>query len=196
MQSTILSGKRVLVSGGSMTLRKSVAQGLIDEGAQVTNDTRACRDTPSPRAADLFGFATQQMGAVDIFVYLLTSIEEPERITDLTLEQYDFIVRERVKTPFFLLQQAAKHVSEHGRIVLVLTANHNAGVANAGADAAVRTFARVLTREIGARGITVNVVSGGRTESCDVVSLVLLLTGEEGRWINGQTLVAAETAVA
>ncbi|QBR03646.1 SDR family oxidoreductase [Paraburkholderia pallida] len=197
MQPASLNGKRVLVSGGPPALCTRIAQGLIDEGAQVTSDMRARHDAaPTQSAEDLFGSATQQLGAIDIFVYLLTPVDEPRRIADLTLEQYDSIVRERVKTPFFLLQQAAKHVSEQGRIVLVLPANDSAGAASAGADAAVRTFARVLTREVGARGITVNVVSSGRTESSDVISLVLFLISEEGRWINGQTLVASETAVA
>ena len=197
MQSASLSGKRVLVSGGPGALCTSITRGLIDEGARVTSDTTTHRESGSPQSAEeLFAIATQKLGGVDVFVCLLAPADEPRRIADLTLEHYDSIVRERVKAPFFLLQQAAKQVSEQGRIVLVLTADHRIGPANAGADAAVRTFARVLTREVGPRGITVNMVSGGRTESADVVSLVLFLTGEEGRWVNGQTLDASETAVA
>lgn len=222
MQSASLSDQRALVSGTSAsgtsaTLCAAIAQALAHQGAHVFVDPAVLRHEPQPRttgpdAADrLFPAAARQLGGIDLFVHVAAPAPEPARLLELTLERYDEIVQEQVKTPFFLLQQAARQLREQGRIVLVVPAGHRAGnragAAAAGAAAALRTFARVLTREVGARGITVNVVSAGPPaqtmphatqdernplpETADIVSLVQFLASEEGRWINGQTLVAS-----
>jgi 3-oxoacyl-[acyl-carrier protein] reductase len=131
-----------------------------------------------------------------------------------------------MKAPFFCLQQAAKHMADGGRIVAISAAMTTVGRPNtilyAGAKAALEMFARAAAKELGPRGITVNVVSPGATKTElylglsteasrseaakrspfgrigqpeDIADVVAFLSSDEARWVSGQTIVANGGAI-
>jgi 3-oxoacyl-[acyl-carrier protein] reductase len=144
-------------------------------------------------------------------------VQEWADVADLSLETYDAITQQAAKMPFFVLQQAALRVCTDGRLLLVmpdatLPAGFT-GAAHAGAGAAAAVYLRVLAREVGSRGITVNAISRKPHEyttghasqpstsadarvdrdrdhgmSGDIAALTAFLAGPDARWINGQIL--------
>ena len=70
---------------------------------------------------------------------------------------------------YFTLQQAAHYLADNGRIVSLSTSGTvmaiPTGGAYAGCKAAIEQFSAALAKELGARGITVNTVSPGVTET-------------------------------
>src|SRR5208283_2550596 len=90
-------------------------------------------------------------------------------VADVTEEEYDRIFAVNVKGTFFACQQAAKRMADGGRIInisssttVMLLANYSAYV---GTKGAVEQITRSLAKELGPRGITVNVVSPGPTDT-------------------------------
>jgi 3-oxoacyl-[acyl-carrier protein] reductase len=92
--------------------------------------------------------------------------------SDYTEAQYDAVFDVNTKGTFFTLQQAARRVSDGGRIVLICsntTVLSLPGFAVYGASKlAPKYFVEVLAKELGARGITVNSVSPGVTKAAGV----------------------------
>jgi 3-oxoacyl-[acyl-carrier protein] reductase len=79
---------------------------------------------------------------------------------DFTEEEFDKLFGINSKGAFFTLQQAAKHVADHGRIIYVgssTTAFPLPGVAlYGGSKMAPRFLVEVLAKELGKKGIAVN----------------------------------------
>lgn len=205
MQSGDLNGKVALVTGAPPGICRAVTNGLKGHGAVIATAQALENVAAIARAFDV---AQRTHGPVAIVVHVLDSLPELNCMTELPLETYDRITHQLAKVPFFLLQQSARLVQPGGRVILVQpheTASiAHGGAVHAGAAAATQVYARVLTREVGARRITVNTVSAsidseaGRkgassrdthdAEVDDLVALIIFLAGPDGRWINGQHL--------
>jgi 3-oxoacyl-[acyl-carrier protein] reductase len=143
-------------------------------------------------------------------------------IAETTDEEYDRLMAVNTKAVFRTMQYAARHMRDGGRIVNLSTANTAlAGPAvsvYAGSKAAVEQFTKVAAKELGGRGITVNAVSPGATDTellrgsntqegldfsvaltplgrlgqpADIADVVAFLVGPDGRWVNGQNLGAS-----
>jgi 3-oxoacyl-[acyl-carrier protein] reductase len=210
-------GKVALVTGSPAALCYDIADALDGRGVRTVvgvvgdrGESGSCGasarealevplaalPTDEREFASLFDSAERAHGAVNIVVQVLEAAVEPARVTDLSLEAYDSITRQLARAPFFLLQQAARRLADGGKLILVQqqgkSGDASGGMAGLGAAAAVQVYARVLTRELGARGITVNTVSTGSTATPDeiarIVDLVNFLAGDDARWINGQRL--------
>jgi 3-oxoacyl-[acyl-carrier protein] reductase len=126
-----------------------------------------------------------------------------------------------VKGPFFAIQQAGRVLPDGGRIIALSTLNTvvpGPGASlYAASKAALEQFVKVAAREYGARGITVNTVSPGATdtdmfrdsnppeakarvlgitalgrvgEPADVADVVAFLAGPDSRWLTGENLRA------
>jgi len=126
------------------------------------------------------------------------------------------------KAPFFLIQAVAEHIRDNGRIINVSTGftrvaapTHPAYAASKGA---IETLTLALAPEFGPRGITVNTVMPGVTETdmnaawiklpearagaeamsvfsrvgqpADVADVIAFLASNEARWITGQVIDA------
>lgn len=143
---------------------------------------------------------------------------------DTTEEQFDAIMNVHYKGVFFFTQKALPFLNDGGRII-----NLSSGLARfaypgssayGSAKGAIEVLTRYLAKELGARGIAVNVVAPGAIETDfgggrvrddkelnaqiaaqtalgrvglpdDIGGVVAFLCSEEARWINGQRIEVA-----
>ncbi|MGE4090968.1 MAG: SDR family oxidoreductase, partial [Candidatus Binatia bacterium] len=116
----------------------------------------------------LFCETRARLGRLDILVANAGySVFKP--LTEITEEDFDRTYTLNAKGTFFCLQEALRHMTDGGKIVCVSTIgtelNLPGGSCYFGSKAAVEQFCRVLAKEVTRRGITVNVVSPGFTET-------------------------------
>ncbi len=135
---------------------------------------------------------------------------------------FDEIVTVNLKAPFFLIQAASSHIRDNGRIINVSTGFTRVAApthpAYAAAKGAVETLTLSLAPEFGRRGITVNTVMPGVTETrmneswitipearaqaealsvfsrvgqpADVADVIAFLASDQARWATGQVIDA------
>ena len=139
--------------------------------------------------------------------------------TEITEEDFDSSFGINAKAAFFVMQEAAKRISDNGRIINMGTTILGATIpfysVYAGAKASLEDFSRSLAKEIGDRGITVNVVAPGpidtpfyhgaeTSESVaratqasvshrlgkveDVVPIIEFLASSKSQWVTAQTI--------
>lgn len=166
----------------------------------------------------LFATAREHFGRIDIVVNNAgRGFFKP--YTEITEAEFDLIFRINTKGAFFVMQQAAKHLADGGRIVNIVTSGTKnpmpAGGLYVGSKGASELFAVSLSKELGTRGITVNNVSPGVTATDgliipnpileelkqqtplgrlgkpqDVANVVAFLVSQQGGWVNSQTIQA------
>jgi 3-oxoacyl-[acyl-carrier protein] reductase len=183
-----LANKVALVTGGSRGIGAAVAKRLAADGANVaityTKDGDAAAsvvkaiegtgrkaiaiqadaaDAKAVKAAVEKAVAT--FGRLDVLVNNAgTAI--PKTFEDSTLEEMDRVLDINVRGVFATTQAALKHMKDGGRIIMVGSAVGERAVAPglvpyAATKGAVKMFTQALSREVGARGITVNNVQPG-----------------------------------
>jgi 3-oxoacyl-[acyl-carrier protein] reductase len=149
------------------------------------------------------------------------AINPPAPIGDITPELFDQVMTVNAKFPLLAMQRAEPLLREGGRIVNISTLNTALpapGLAlYCASKAALEQFTKVAAREFGARGITVNTVSPGTTDTdllratnapgalertaaftalgrlgapADIADVVAFLAGPDARWITGQNIQA------
>lgn len=235
------SGKVALVTGSSRGIGKAIAERLGNDGAKVVVNYAGSADKAQEvvatleakggkaiavqadvsKVADiqrLFEQTLEHFGQVDILVNNAgTTFYKP--IAEVTEADFDKIFATNVKGTFFACQQAAQHLADGGRIINFSTTVTTLMLPTYGAYAAtkgaVEQITRVLAKELGGRGITVNVVSPGPTDTelfgadkteeqknrfaqmsafgrlgevQDIADVVAFLASEEARWITGQNI--------
>lgn len=236
-----LLGKTALVTGGSRGIGAAIARRLGAEGASVAINCRQNSETAQRLAQDiqangaratvivgditeagsasaLFSATEAHLGPVDILINN-AGVFEITPFMALTEEGYDSVFA-ITKAVYFLMAEAGRRLQDGGRIISMstgLTRNWAPGAAAyAGSKAAIEVFTRSLSRELGARGITVNSVLPGVTETDmtagfpeerlraaaaqtafgrlgqpgDIADVVAFLASDESRWITGQSIVA------
>ncbi|MEG0860653.1 MAG: SDR family oxidoreductase [Pseudomonas sp.] len=141
--------------------------------------------------------------------------------SETTEAQFDQLCNIQLKGPFFLTQRLLPLIADNGRIVNISTGLTRFALPGYAAYAAMKGAMEVLTRyqakELGARGIRVNILAPGAIETDfgggvvrdnadvndfiasntalgrvglpdDIGAAVALLLGDGGGWINGQRL--------
>ena len=141
--------------------------------------------------------------------------------SEATEAQFDLLCKIQLKGPFFLTQRVLPLIADNGRVVNISTGLTRFALAGYAAYAAMKGAMEVLTRyqakELGARGIRVNILAPGAIETDfgggvvrdnadvndfiasntalgrvglpdDIGAAVALLLGDGGGWINGQRL--------
>ncbi|MBB4692834.1 SDR family oxidoreductase [Paractinoplanes abujensis] len=174
-------GERVLVIGGSSGIGWAIARRLTDGGAQVMVTSRsggapaadviAVRsDITSPADIDaLAGQVGQTLGGLDA-VFLNAGIPGSSSALEATTEDaYDQVFAANVKGPFFTLQRLLPLLAEGAGVVFTTSVADELGMPNmsvySASKAALRSLARTLGRELLPRGVRVNAISPGGTDT-------------------------------
>jgi 3-oxoacyl-[acyl-carrier protein] reductase len=234
-----LAGKAALVTGASRGIGRAIATGLAARGAAVAigyvnNDERAAEVVREivdkggravaikadlarlPEIVRAFDEAEAAFGSLDILVANAADVVV-KPLVDITEEDFDRVFDINTKGVFFTMQQAAKRLRDGGRIIVTSTGGTRMFFTETsvylGSKGAVEQFVRVLSRELGGRGITVNAVSPGFTDTdllpdrdrevaagmsafgrvgdpADVADVAVFLATDEARWVTGQNIGA------
>ncbi|PZO53433.1 MAG: short-chain dehydrogenase [Alphaproteobacteria bacterium] len=187
---TEFAGKRVLISGGTKGLGRATVDRFLAGGARVIT---AARGTLEPIdgvtfvQADLMTAeggevlakaALERLGGVDILVHVLGGSTTPGggfvALTDEHwLSELNLNLLATVRLDRLLIPQMIKRGS--GAVVHVTSIQSvlplpDATTAYASAKAALRTYSKSISKELGPQGVRVNVVSPGwiMTEGTDV----------------------------
>ncbi len=166
----------------------------------------------------LFDETLSAFGRVDIVINNAgVVIKKP--FVDISEEDFDRSFNSNAKAAFFVMQEAARRIEDNGRIINMGTTILGATIpfysVYAGAKAALEDFTRSLAREIGNRGVTVNVVAPGPIDTAfyhgaetpesvaratlasvagrlghveDIVPLIEFLASPQSQWVTAQTL--------
>jgi 3-oxoacyl-[acyl-carrier protein] reductase len=234
-----LRGKFALVTGGSRGIGAAIVRRLSAEGAAVAftyasspERARALEaeveaagghalaihaDSADPAAVERsVAEALQAFGRIDILVNN-AGILVHKALDETVLEDFERIMAVNVRAPFVAIQAVQKQMGEGGRIVnigsMVADRAGSPGVAlYAMSKGAVAAMTRGMARDLGPRGITVNTVQPGPTETeivsdeavraalrgmiplgrmgqdGEIAGLVAWLAGPESGYVNGAAL--------
>ncbi|MFE0587439.1 SDR family NAD(P)-dependent oxidoreductase [Pantoea vagans] len=182
-----LSGKVALVTGGNSGIGLAVARRFAEEGARVFITGR--REAQLAEAVALIGGQVEAIqgditrtddlarlfetlgtrtGRLDILVNS-SGVSEPASLEETTEEHIDRAFNLNVRAMVLTVQHAVRLMGEGGSIVLVgsvagAIANPGYGSYSA-SKAAVRSYARTWNSELAPRGIRVNTLSPGPTNT-------------------------------
>ena len=173
--------RTVLVTGGNRGIGYAIAEEFVAQGHRVAVTARSGQgpegsltvvadvtDAASVDAA--FTAVEAELGPVEVVV-ANAGITKDGLLMRMTEEDFTSVVDTNLGGAFRVVKRASKGMlkARFGRIVLVSSVVGllgGAGQANyAASKAALVGFARSLTREVGARGITANVVAPGFVET-------------------------------
>ncbi|MCB2073376.1 MAG: SDR family oxidoreductase [Novosphingobium sp.] len=184
-----LEGKVALVTGAGRGIGREIALRLARDGAtivahyahskagaeQTVADIEAMGGTAVAYQADiakrpdvkaLFERIDGNPGRLDIVVNN-SGVSSGSQLADVTDEEIDTIVGINMLGPLYIASEAAKRLSDGGRIINFSSSVAKYPLAGAGlysaAKKAVESFTESWARELGARGITVNAVIPGAT---------------------------------
>jgi 3-oxoacyl-[acyl-carrier protein] reductase len=243
-----LDGKTAVVTGGSRGIGRAIVARLVEDGATVVftyrQDERAAEQVVAECGRGATAGAGRavavraDLGVAEDLEHLFEEIEKrldgldilvnnaaesrPGQIADTPEEEYDRVMAVNAKAVFLTIRYAARHMRDGGRIVNLSTGNTVFAVPGfsvyAGSKGAVEQFTKVAAKELGGRGITVNTVSPGATDTdllrgvntregldftvgltplgrlgqpADIADVVAFLVGPDSRWVTGQNLIAS-----
>lgn len=187
-----LQGKRALVSGGSRGIGAAIALALAEYGADVAitylnSPERAQAVVSSIEALGRRGVAVRAdngdphaiqksvdeiatiLGGLDILVNS-AALGLAGPIAEIDIDAFQTMMDVNVRGPLVFAKAAIPHLSKGGRIITIGSGLGDRvpfpGVtAYAMSKAALVSFTRGLSRELGPKGITVNLVSPGSTDT-------------------------------
>jgi 3-oxoacyl-[acyl-carrier protein] reductase len=187
-----LSGRVALVTGGSRGIGAAIALRLARDGADVAITYQSAADRAAQVVKEIEnlgrrGLAVQadsadaaavraavdavaaELGRLDIVVNN-AGIFPYGPFEEVTLDEFDRTLAIHTRAAFVAAQAASPHLGESGRIISI--GSHLAerapfpGIAlYSMSKSALLGFTRALARELGPRGITVNVVQPGSTDT-------------------------------
>ena len=193
-----MKDKVALVVGGAKGIGLAVAQRLAVEGASVFLTGRHAAEVEAAAAevgrsarglvADasapediqrVIGTVREERGRIDVLV-LNAGISEPATLADQTPGHFDRHFAINVRGAVFGMQAAMGVMSAGGSVVLMGSIADAMGISPYGTyaatKAALRSYARTWAAELAPRGIRVNVVAPGPTDTAMMASVP-----EEGR---------------
>lgn len=232
-----LSGKVAVVTGASSGIGRAIAERIAEEGAIVVVNYSKSSDKAQEvvvgiqakggkavavqadmsRVVDarrLIADTIKQFNRLDILVNNAGKFM-PKPLEETTEEDFDGVIALNAKGPYFAMQEAVKTLKDGGRIVNISTGgtqlNFPGATAYLGSKAALEQYTKGLAQELAPKGVTVNCVSPGFTETRmmteeyrqigiqlspmkrlgvpkDIADVVAFIVSEEARWLTGQTI--------
>lgn len=232
-----LSGKVAIVTGASSGIGRAIAERIAEEGAiVVVNHSKSSEKAQQvvvgiqarggkalavqadlSRVADarrLVADTVKQFNRLDILVNNAGKFM-PKPFEETTEEDFDGVMALNAKGPYFAMQEAAKVLKDGGRIVNISTGGTHLSFPGAsaylGSKAALEQYTKGLAQELAPKGVTVNTVSPGFTETGmmkeeyreigiqlspmkrlgvpkDIADVVAFVVSEDARWLTGQTI--------
>ncbi|MFP6849057.1 MAG: 3-oxoacyl-ACP reductase family protein [Pseudomonas sp.] len=187
-----LSNKVALIQGGSRGIGAAIAKRLAAEGAAVVityissaeqaADVVLSIESAGGRAlaikadsADAVAVraavsrAVEHFGRIDILVNN-AGVLAVAPIEEFSLEDFDRTLAVNVRSVFVASQEAARHMSDGGRIITIGSTNAErmpfaGGSVYAMSKSAIVGLTRGMARDLGPRGITVNNVQPGPVDT-------------------------------
>ncbi|MEV8219354.1 beta-ketoacyl-ACP reductase [Microbacterium sp. NPDC077391] len=177
-----MSAERVvLVTGGNRGIGRAIAERFVRDGYRVAVTARSGEgpeatltvraDVTDAAAIDAaFTEVEQQLGPVEIVV-ANAGITKDTLLMRMSEDDFDSVVATNLGGTFRVVKRASKGMlrARFGRVILISSVvglYGSAGQVNYSASkSALVGFARSLTRELGGRGITANVVAPGFIET-------------------------------
>jgi 3-oxoacyl-[acyl-carrier protein] reductase len=174
-------GRSVLVTGGNRGIGLAIARAFAENGDMVTVSYRGaeppddltgvrCDVTDQVSVDAAFDRVEERYGPVEILV-ANAGVTRDTLLLRMSEEDFSHVVDTNLTGAFRVVRRAARGMlrARNGRIVLigsVVGLLGSPGQANyAATKAGLIGMARSLARELGSRGITVNVVAPGFVES-------------------------------
>ncbi|KAF7364290.1 NAD(P)-binding protein [Mycena sanguinolenta] len=241
--STSLNGKVAVITGSSRSIGAAIAKHMASQGAKVVVNyvhgaqaadevVKAIKQSGGSAVAigsdvstiaggqHLVDEAVKAFGGIDILV-LNAGIMGSKVLADVDEEFYDSHFATNVKGPLFLAKAAASLLPPRVRCIpkyLTLTAASvvsPTALVYTATKGAVEQLSRILAKDLGAKGITVNTVSPGPVntplfregkpqqlidtlakaapsgrlgEVDDIAPVVTFLASEAAQWVNGQNV--------
>jgi 3-oxoacyl-[acyl-carrier protein] reductase len=236
-----LNEKVILVTGASRGIGATLARQLAQAGAkvivnyaggkepaeQLVNEIKGAggdaialqADVSQPgQVKSLFDAAIAHYGRIDVLVNN-AGIMINKLIKDTTDEDFSRSFDVNVKGTFNTLREAATRLADKGSVINFSTSVNRIMLPTYGTyvatKAAVEQLTRVFAKEVGARGINVNSVSPGPTntelftkgkpkevidrlaslsafnrigEPDDIAKIVVFLASDEAKWISAQNI--------
>lgn len=195
-----LTGKRVLVTGGTKGIGKAVVELLLAEGAKVITSARQvdvempgahliAADLSTREGCDVLIAAIQQrLGGVDIMIHVLggssapgggfAALDEEQWQRELNLNLLPAVRLDRALLPGML--ERREGVVIHVTSIQSRLPLPEATTAYAAAKAALSTYSKSLSKEVSPRGVRVVRVSPGWVETEASVALAERLAQEAG----------------
>lgn len=235
-----LAGKRVLVTGGTKGIGRVTTLAFAHSGASTVTcyhaDSAAADSlthelaglggkhkvvradvTDAAQVAALVDETRNALGGLDVLVNN-TGVDHVVSFEDLTLPAWQHVVEHNITSVYLVTQAALGLMSDGGSIITIGSSaalrGRARGVHYTTSKAALIGFTRALCKDVGSRGIRVNAVAPGLTETVpgaglppdavqrivgmtalgricqptDVAGAVLFLAGDTSRYISGATL--------
>ena len=189
---TMLANKTALVTGASRGMGRATALAFgaagvrvivhygrnADKAKAVVEQIRAsggkadavAADLAAPDGAHVLAAEVRNLagGKLDILVSN-AGISNATTIETMSVKDFDSLFAVNVRAPYFLVQQLLPIMGEGGTIVFVSSLGARAAVgtlaAYASTKGAINTLVKYLASALGPRGIRVNAVAPGWTES-------------------------------
>lgn len=238
-----LKNKTAIVTGGSRGIGAEIARSLAQAGARVMVNYAGRQDAAEKLVAEIKSAGGMALACradisnADEVRQLFTTTENKlghphilinnagvlvnKRLEDTSNDDYDRLFNVNVRGVFYTMREAASRLQTNGRII-----NMSSSVTRlmlptysiySATKGAVEQLTRVFAKEIGNRGITVNSISPGPTntelftegkseelieqlaayaalgrigEPIDIARAVLFLASDEAAWISGQNIGA------